>query len=282
MTTIKSSALVIDRPTDLDLLAAPPGKFSQAGTVDIAVPVYNEHEDLGPNVRRLRDYLDHRFPLEAVVTIVDNGSTDGTWEVATALAAALPGVRALHQDEKGRGRALRNAWLFSSSDIVAYMDVDLSTDLDGLLPLVAPLVSGHSDLAIGSRLARGARVVRGPKREVISRAYNLLLRVVLRSKFSDAQCGFKAVRASCAQALLPHVEDNGWFFDTELLVLAEREGFRTHEVPVDWSDDPDSRVDIVKTALADLRGVWRLLWCSRRKQARRRRQRQEPRVQERT
>jgi hypothetical protein len=138
------------------------------------------------------------------------------------------------------------------------MDVDLSTGLEALLPLVAPLISGHSDLAIGTRLARGARVVRGPRREVISRIYNRLLHLSLRSRFSDAQCGFKAGRAATIKALLPRVEDQAWFFDTELLVLAERSGLRIHEVPVDWVDDPDSRVDIVRTALEDLRGILRL------------------------
>ena len=137
-------------------------------------------------------------------------------------------------------------------------DVDLSTDLAALLPLVAPLISGHSDLAIGTRLGRGSRVVRGPKREFISRCYNLLLRGTLQTGFTDAQCGFKAIRADVARRLLPLVEDTGWFFDTELLVLAERAGLRIHEVPVDWVDDPDSRVDIVATALADLRGIWRV------------------------
>ena len=156
----------------------------------------------------------------------------------------------LHLAEKGRGRALKQVWSASDAPVLAYMDVDLSTDLHALLPLVAPLLSGHSDLAIGTRLARGSRVVRGPKREFISRCYNLLLRGTLRRGFSDAQCGFKAIRTDVAAQLLPLVEDTGWFFDTELLVLAERAGLRIHEVPVDWVDDPDSRVDIV----ADRRG----------------------------
>jgi len=138
------------------------------------------------------------------------------------------------------------------------MDVDLSTDLAAVLPLVAPLLSGHSDLAIGTRLARGSRVQRGPKREVISRGYNLILRTVLGARFSDAQCGFKAIRADRARQLLPLVEDTGWFFDTELLVLADRAGMRVHEVPVDWIDDPDSRVDIVSTAVDDLKGIARM------------------------
>src|SRR5438093_13495930 len=144
------------------------------------------------------------------------------------------------------------------------MDVDLSTDLCALLPPVAPLLSGHRDVAIGTRLASGARVVRGPKRELISRSYNLILRTTLRANFSDAQCGFKAMRADVARALLPLVEDEGWFFDTEVLVLAERNGLRIHEVPVDWVDDPDSRVDVAATAKADLLGIWRLLRQDRR------------------
>jgi putative flippase GtrA len=139
------------------------------------------------------------------------------------------------------------------------MDVDLSTDLDALLPLVAPLVSGHSDLAIGTRLSASARVVRGPRRELISRSYNLLLKTALHNGFSDAQCGFKAMRTEVARTLLPRVEDQDWFFDTELLVLAERNGLRIHEVPVDWVDDPDSRVEIVRTAITDIRGVLRML-----------------------
>jgi putative flippase GtrA len=151
----------------------------------------------------------------------------------------------------------------SDAEVLCYMDVDLSTDLRALLPLVAPLLSGHSDIAIGSRLTRGAKVVRGPKRELVSRSYNALLRLTLDARFSDAQCGFKAVRADVARRLVPEVRDEAWFFDTELLVLAQREGLRIHEVPVDWVDDPDSRVDILATAIADLRGIARLLAGSR-------------------
>src|SRR6516164_1047585 len=231
----------------------------RATDVEIVVPVHNEQQDLEPSIRRLHHYLTERFPLRWQVTIADNASQDQTWGIACRLATELDGVRAVHLAAKGRGLALRVAWLSSNASVVAYMDVDLSTDLDALLPLVAPLLSGHSDLAIGSRLARGARVVRGPRRELISRCYNLLLRVVLGVRFRDAQCGFKAIRADVARDLLPLVENRRWFFDTELLVLAERAGMRIHEVPVDWTDDPDSRVDVVSTAIADLKGVARLL-----------------------
>ncbi len=226
--------------------------------VDIVVPVKDEERDLAPSVRRLCSFLQEQFPFTARITIADNGSTDKTWAVATALSGEFPGVTAVHMEQPGRGRALRAIWAASDADVLAYMDVDLSTDLNALLPLVAPLLSGHSDIAIGTRLARGSRVIRGPRREVISRSYNLLLRASLGAEFTDAQCGFKAIRRDQARALLPLTEDTGWFFDTELLVLAERAGLRIHEVPVDWIDDTDSRVDILATALADLRGIVRL------------------------
>jgi putative flippase GtrA len=226
--------------------------------VDVVVPVHNEERDLVPSVERLHRYLTDSLPMSFRITVADNASTDSTWAQAQGLAARLPGVVAVRLDQKGRGRALRQVWEASDADVLTYMDVDLSTDLAALLPLIAPLVTGHSDLAIGTRLARGSRVVRGPKRELISRCYNLLLRTTLATRFSDAQCGFKAIRADRARVLLPLVEDTGWFFDTELLVLAERSGLRIHEVPVDWIDDPDSSVDILATALADLRGIARL------------------------
>lgn len=227
--------------------------------VEIVVPAFDEEAGLAKAVERLHEYLGSSFPLTWLVTIADNASRDATWAVARRLADELPGVRAVHLDQRGRGRALRAAWLASEARVVAYTDVDLSTRLDALLPLVAPLLSGHSDVAIGTRLAPGARVVRGARREIISRGYNLILRTVLGNGFTDAQCGFKAMRAGVARALLPLVDDEDWFFDTELLVLAEHNGLRIHEVPVDWVDDPDSRVDLAGTAWEDLRGIGRML-----------------------
>ena len=226
--------------------------------LDIVIPVYNEERDLPGSVRRLHEFLAAEVPYPSRITIADNASTDRTLAVARELAAELSDVDVIHLDQKGRGGALYTAWMASDADVVAYMDVDLSTELSALMPLVAPLISGHSDIAIGSRLAKSSRVVRGPKREFVSRSYNLFLRSVLGARFSDAQCGFKAVRADVARHLLPHVTDTGWFFDTELLVIAERAGLRIHEVPVDWVDDPDSRVDILHTAINDLKGCWRV------------------------
>ena len=227
-------------------------------TVDVVLPVFDEEVVLERSVERLHAYLSEHFPFTWRLTIVDNASTDGTWRKAENLAAGLTNVRAIHLDRKGRGLALRTVWAASDATVVAYMDVDLSTDLDALLPLVAPLVSGHSDVAIGSRLAPASSVARAPKREFISRTYNLILRTVMATRVRDAQCGFKAVRADVARRLVPAVEDDGWFFDTELLLLAERNGLRIHEVPVDWVDDPDSRVHIANTAWNDLKGTARM------------------------
>ncbi|MCH0542188.1 bifunctional glycosyltransferase family 2/GtrA family protein [Streptomyces sp. MUM 203J] len=235
-----------------------PVDSAERPVLDVVVPVYNEEKDLEPCVRRLHAHLARTFPYGFRITVADNASTDRTPDVAAHLARTVPGVRFVRLEQKGRGRALRTVWSASDAPVLAYMDVDLSTDLNALLPLVAPLISGHSDLAIGSRLARSSRVVRGPKRELVSRAYNLILRGSLAARFSDAQCGFKAIRREVAERLLPMVQDGGWFFDTELLVLAERAGLRIHEVPVDWVDDPDSTVDIVRTATDDLKGVWRV------------------------
>src|SRR3954464_551651 len=194
--------------------------------VEIVVPVYNEQAGLSASIRRLHSFLDGTFPFGWRIVIADNASTDGTLAIARSLAVELANVDVLHLPQKGRGRALRAAWSAADADVVAYMDVDLSTDLNSLLPLVAPLVSGHSDVSIGTRLARGAHVVRGARREVISRSYNHLLHATLGARFSDAQCGFKALRADVARRLLPQVRDDGWFFDTELLVAAQRAGLR--------------------------------------------------------
>jgi putative flippase GtrA len=231
---------------------------SESLAFDIALPVYNEQRALEHSVRVLHDYLEQEFDVPWRITIADNASTDSTSEIADRLAAELPNVLAVHLSDKGRGRALRRVWTESPAQVVAYLDIDLSTDLKALPPLIAPLLSGHSDVSIGTRLARTSRVVRGAKREFISRSYNLLLRGAMAVKFSDAQCGFKAIRADVARQLVPLVEDEGWFFDTELLIIAERSGLRIHEVPVDWVDDPDSKVDVVATAKEDLRGMFRV------------------------
>jgi glycosyltransferase involved in cell wall biosynthesis len=248
-----ASSLLLTRDSQRSAAPAP-----RACLVEVTVPVYNEAKVLAESVRQLHSYLTANVPFRFVITIADNASTDETFAIAQRMCGELAGVRAIHLDRKGRGRALRHVWSSSTADVVAYMDADLSTGLEAFLPLIAPLVSGHSDLATGSRLSPGATVVRGPKREIISRAYNLLLRIVLAARFSDAQCGFKAGRTEVIKALLPSVQDDAWFFDTELLMLAQRRGLRIFQMPITWIEDPDSSVDIVRTALTDLRGIARL------------------------
>lgn len=226
--------------------------------LEIVVPVFNEEAVLENSIIRLTEYLMLEMPVTWKITIADNASTDSTPAIAARLSEQLPNVGYRRLELKGRGYALRDAWGASEAKVLAYLDVDLSTDLAALPPLVAPLLSGHSDISIGTRLGQSSRVSRGPKREFISRSYNFLLRRTMQVRFSDAQCGFKAIRTDIAQRLLPHVEDNGWFFDTELLIIAERSGLRIHEIPVDWVDDPDSRVDIKQTAFDDVQGLVRV------------------------
>ena len=229
--------------------------------LDVVLPVLDEAATLRASVTALHRALEGMPELAPWrITVADNGSTDGTEELALALADEMPAVRVLRLGERGRGRALRTAWLASDAEVVAYMDIDLSTDLRALPPLIAPLLSGHSDVAIGSRLAHGARVVRGTRREILSRGYNLLLHAGLGASFSDAQCGFKAMTSRAAQLLLPLVEDDAWFFDTEMLVLAERCGLRIAEVPVDWFEDPRSAGGAGGAVRDDLRGMARVGW----------------------
>ena len=227
--------------------------------VDVVIPVYNEEAALEGSISKLSAYLEERCPYRWRIVIADNASIDRTPEIGARLAEAGPRVSYLRLPQKGRGRALRTAWSQSPADVMAYMDVDLSTDLDAFMPLIEPLAQGRNGVAIGSRLARGARIQRGLKRDLISRIYNLMIKVIFpRKRFSDAQCGFKAITQQAARELLPLVKDQAWFFDTELLLKAERRGYRIHEVPVHWVEDPGSTVRIAKTAWEDIKGLLRV------------------------
>lgn len=227
-------------------------------TVDIVLPVLNEAHILEKSVRTLCAYMDDNLPYHYQIIIADNGSTDGTRRVAAMLAEHFPAVRAVCLPEKGRGRALKQVWLQSRADIVSYMDIDLSTNLGAFVPMITPLVTGDAAIAVGSRLMKESQTTRGLKRDIISRCYNRLIRWTMHTKFVDAQCGFKAIRRDVAQQLLPHVKDTAWFFDTELLIKAEYEGYMIHEEPVEWIEDTDSRVHIVKTAAEDIKGLSRV------------------------
>ena len=235
------------------------GNPSGKPLVEVVLPAYNEEQDLPGSVETLVAFLRGQPQWEWRVLVADNASTDGTLATAQALAEAHPEVEAFHLPQKGRGRALRTAWLRSDADAVCYMDVDLSTDLGALPPLITAVLEEGYDVAIGTRLARGSRVYkRTLKREVTSRCYNLLIKSLFWTRFSDAQCGFKALSRHAAQRLLPLVADNAFFFDTEMLLIAEKRGLRIHEVPVTWTDDPGTTVRVVNTAMEDLRGLMRL------------------------
>ncbi len=233
-------------------------------SVDVVIPVLNEAHVLEKSVRTVRGFLDRHFAAyEWSVLIVDNGSTDGTDQVALKLSAEFPDVHLVHLTQKGRGRALRHAWMQSKADVVCYMDVDLSTDLSFLPKLIGAIAHEGYDVATGSRLMSGSQTKRSLNREIISRIYNIFLKAVLFTRFSDAQCGFKAVSRKVVDRIVPQIVDQSWFFDTELLTLAEKQGYRIKDIPIIWIEDDDSRVKIVRTAWDDIKGVFRLrrrLW----------------------
>jgi glycosyltransferase involved in cell wall biosynthesis len=227
-------------------------------TIEVVVPVYNEQEALPRSIPVLHKFLTERIPQPWIITIADNGSTDNTIAVATALSQQYPGVRVVRIDQKGRGWSLQKTWLESQADIICYTDVDLSTDLEAFPRLVGALEQEGYDVATGSRLMPGAQVKRSFKREFVSRIYNLMVRLMFFSSFHDAQCGFKAIRREVAQDLVPLVENRNWFFDTELLLLALRKGYRIKEIPVKWYEDPGSTVHVTKTAVEYIEGLLRM------------------------
>ena len=229
-------------------------------TLDVVIPVLNEERALADSVNALAAFLSNNLnDYEWAVVVADNGSTDATPSICQSLSEQNSRVRHVRLEQKGRGRALKQAWAESDADIVAYMDVDLSTDLSALPQTIAAVDDEGYDIAIGSRLTRGARVIgRSFKRELISRSYSLIFRAMFLAGFQDAQCGFKAVSRRAADDVAPLVVDNGWFFDTEMLLIAEKNGYRIKEIPVKWTDDPDSRVKIISTAWEDIKGLLRL------------------------
>lgn len=232
--------------------------------VRLVIPCLNEVAQLEWSVEKAREFLGKNFPYRWEIFVADNGSKDGTAELADRLSKKYPGeVGYFTIPERGRGRALRKAWIECDADIVAYTDVDLSTELEALTKLCVAIHEGGHDIATGSRLLPQSDIKRGLKREVISRCYNVMIKLMLFTHFSDAQCGFKAVSRKVVREIVPQIEDQAWFFDTELLVLGEKQGYRIADIPVKWIDDDDSRVKIVSTAWEDIKGLWRLrklLW----------------------
>lgn len=237
----------------LDLAGMPKKSLS------VVVPVYNEEEDIAKNVPKLHSFLTEKMgKYDWEIVIADNASIDRTPEISKSLLS-LGRIKYTRLDQKGRGRALKKVWGESQADYLSYMDVDLSSDLDYLPKLIDKLEDGV-DIAVGSRLAKGSKVIgRTLIREMMSRGYSLLFRTIFRTEFKDAQCGFKAIKRQAAKEVLPLVLDTGWFFDTELLVIAQKCGFKIAEVPIYWQDDPASTVKVAKTAWGDIEGIWRLI-----------------------
>ena len=227
--------------------------------VDVVIPCYNEVAVLVQSVERTVAFLAGHPRYDWRIVIADNGSNDGTGELARRLEAEHPQVRALLLTIKGRGLALKEAWTTSDADVVAYMDVDLSTDIEHLPRLIAMVAEEGCDVAIGTRLARGSNTRRSLKREITSRGYVFLIRATFpRLRISDAQCGFKALSRRVVDEVVPRIENRMWFFDTEMLILAHKRGFKICELPVRWVEDPDSKVNIMKTAMEDIRGLLRM------------------------
>jgi glycosyltransferase involved in cell wall biosynthesis len=230
-------------------------------SVEIVVPIYNEAKELKTNILKLYTYL--KKNLEGYnfhITIADNASTDSSLTIAQALSKKYKEIGYIHLDLKGRGRAVKEAWQKSQADILSYMDVDLSTDLTNFLPMIDSLIKRGYDIAIGSRLLPNSKVLDRPlKREILSRGYNILIKLLFQVHFSDAQCGFKAITSEAKRRLLAHIIDNAWFFDSELLIVGEKMGYRIYEQPVEWIDNPGSTVRVLRTVYGDLEGLFRLL-----------------------
>ena len=228
-------------------------------SVDIVIPVLNEEHSLARCLDMLMDFLGENLDYNWRVVVADNGSTDRTFAVAQQYQNMHPNeIGGIYLSERGRGRALKKAWMESDAQVVSYMDVDLSTDLESFPQLIEAILEEKKHLAWGSRLSRDSMTRRSLSREFISRSYNLLIRMIMGTRFRDAQCGFKALSVETARAIIPQIKDNEWFFDTELLIIAEKNGLKSKEIPVRWTEDPDSRVKVFRTALQDIKGLMRL------------------------
>lgn len=240
-------------------LRRPPDNHAMPARVDVVIPCYNEVKVLEQSVMTTLQLFDQNPQYDWRLVIADNGSNDGTSELARELDARFERVKALVLEVKGRGLALREAWLTSDAEVVSYMDVDLSTDIRHLPELVAMVAERGCDVAIGTRLAKGSKTDRQLKREITSRGYVALIRLTFpRLRISDAQCGFKALNRKAVEAVVPHIENRMWFFDTEMLILAHQAGLRICELPVRWVEDRDTKVKIVSTAMEDMRGLLRM------------------------
>lgn len=229
--------------------------------IDVALPVYNEEKELKTNTLKLYKFLKKTYGKDNfIITIADNASTDSSFQIAQKLQEEYSEIKIVHLERKGRGRAIKKVWLLSPARVLAYMDLDLSTSLDDFPFLVSSIIENNYDIAVGSRLLPGARIYKRPMlREVLSRGLNILIKIIFLVRFSDAQCGFKAI-SSKRKNILNYVKDDEWFFDSELLIIAEKSGLRIFEKPVIWIDNPGSTVRVLGTVTGDLLGLLRIFF----------------------
>lgn len=236
--------------------------------VSVVFPAHNEAGKLEEAVRQTKQAMTAITPSYELL-IAEDGSTDGCAELARAIAANDPVVRHIHSDARlGRGKALNRAFKVARGEVIMFMDVDLSTDLAYLKPLISAIRDEHYEIAIGSRLLRESETKRSLKRSTLSTVYNFLVRLILSSKLRDHQCGFKAFRRTSLLNILDEIEDEHWFWDTELLVRAQRKGYRVKELPVHWEDKgaANTKVKAVSDSTALFSSIIRLFFTLRREQ----------------
>lgn len=229
--------------------------------VEVALPVYNEEKELEVNTLKLHSFLQKTYGKRCFkITIADNASTDNTLKIAKKLSAKYKEIDFLHLLEKGRGRAIKKVWSKSFASVLSYMDIDLSTNLSGFPSLVEAIVKKNYDLAVGSRLLKTSKIYNRPLlREILSRGLNIIIKTLFLTRFSDAQCGFKALSGK-RKSILDNIKDNEWFFDSELLIVSEKSGLRIFEQPVVWIDNPGSTVRVLGTVTGDFLGLLRLFF----------------------
>jgi len=236
--------------------------MSQGVEVSVVLPAYNEADTIEETVTITLDSLAAFLPAGSFEVIVaEDGCADRTPEIATRMAETDDRVRHVHSDERlGRGGALERAFRAADGETLVYFDTDLATDMKHLEELVERVRSGDADVATGSRWVPGREADRPAKRGIPSRGFNGLVRVVLRSDLLDHQCGFKAFDREALFAILDDVEDDHWFWDTEVLVRAQRAGYRVEEFPVEWTPKGDSKVDLVRDVFGMGSQILRTFW----------------------
>ena len=229
-------------------------------TVSVVLPAYNEADKLEGAVTKLSQALEeYGCPYEII--IAEDGSTDGTAEHAEELAQKLSHVKHIHREKRlGRGTALNNAFRQSSGEVLVYMDLDLASDLKSLKPLVEAITVEGYDFATGSRMMAESKAERTFSRSLSSKTYNFLVRHMLGSKLRDHQCGFKAFKKEPLMQLIDTVEATHWFWDTEIMVRAYRQGFKVKEIPVEWKSGKGTKVNLFKDSWSMFRQIMNLWW----------------------